>query len=100
MAITKATAADIQQLKELVNLSYRGEASKQGWTTEADLFEGDRINEANLKKMMNAPSAVVYKYEEDEKSWAVFTCGKMIVHSTWGCLLYHLSSNQKELANS
>ena len=38
-----ATQADVPVLVELVTSAYRGEASRAGWTTEADLLEGNRI---------------------------------------------------------
>jgi ribosomal protein S18 acetylase RimI-like enzyme len=62
MKISKAGTADIPQLVNLVNRSYRGETSRQGWTTEADLFTGNRIDEAALGSMMALPSAVIFKY--------------------------------------
>ena len=39
-----ATEADIHVLVALVTSAYRGDVSKQGWTTEADLLEGQRID--------------------------------------------------------
>ena len=39
-----ATEADIPVLVALVTSAYRGDVSKQGWTTEADLLEGQRID--------------------------------------------------------
>ena len=38
-----ATGDDIPALVELVTSAYRGEASRAGWTTEADLLDGNRI---------------------------------------------------------
>lgn len=38
-----ATAADVDALVALVTAAYRGEASRAGWTTEADLLDGNRI---------------------------------------------------------
>ena len=44
MNISKATIKDIPHLEKLINSAYRGEESKKGWTTEADLLEGKRIS--------------------------------------------------------
>jgi len=63
--ISQANKADIAQLTLLVNSAYRGETSRKGWTTEADLFEGKRMSETILQQMMDAPQAVVYKYEAE-----------------------------------
>ena len=38
-----ATATDVPAVVELVTSAYRGEASRAGWTTEADLLDGNRI---------------------------------------------------------
>ncbi|KGM56905.1 GCN5 family acetyltransferase [Lysobacter arseniciresistens ZS79] len=38
-----ATTADVPDLVTLVTSAYRGEASRAGWTTEADLLDGNRI---------------------------------------------------------
>lgn len=47
-----ATFSDAQKLSRLVNSAYRGESSKEGWTTEADLLDGLRINTSIIKSMM------------------------------------------------
>lgn len=38
-----ATADDVPAIVRLVTSAYRGEASRAGWTTEADLLDGNRI---------------------------------------------------------
>lgn len=43
-----ATHADIESLLALVQSAYRGEASRAGWTTEADLLDGQRTDHADL----------------------------------------------------
>jgi ribosomal protein S18 acetylase RimI-like enzyme len=60
--ITIATAADSVDIKNLLNNAYRGEASKQGWTTEAALIAGDtRTNDTNLRQVMDQPGSVFLK---------------------------------------
>ncbi len=60
--ITIATTADSVDIKNLLNYAYRGEASKQGWTTEADLIAGDtRTNDTNLRQIMDQPGSVFLK---------------------------------------
>src|SRR4051812_21116801 len=39
-----ATVADVPQLVALVESAYRGESSRMGWTTEADLLDGRRTD--------------------------------------------------------
>lgn len=45
-----ATLADVDALVVLVTSAYRGDASKQGWTTEADMLDGQRIDRDVLRK--------------------------------------------------
>lgn len=66
MSITKATAADIPQLKSLINGAYRGEESKKGWTTEEDILDGIRIDETMLVHYFNSKDIVILKYTDDE----------------------------------
>jgi len=58
--IQKACTSDIPRLAEMINRCYRGEASKKGWTTEADLIAGDlRTDEADLTKLMANDAAII-----------------------------------------
>ena len=57
--LATATSADIPRLAQLVNSAYRGDASRQGWTTEAHLLDGQRIDEAGVTEMMAVPNAVM-----------------------------------------
>jgi len=50
--VRAATIADVKALNILVNSAYRGEVSKKGWTTEADLLDGTRIDEIALKDLI------------------------------------------------
>jgi ribosomal protein S18 acetylase RimI-like enzyme len=62
-----AQPADVPVLVDIINQSYRGEASKVGWTTEADLIEGDiRTDEANLRELMANERAVFIKCTSPE----------------------------------
>lgn len=65
--IAKATIEDIPQLVALLNSAYRGEGSKQGWTTEADLIAGEqRTDIATVKEVMNQPGSIILKYTNEE----------------------------------
>lgn len=64
--ISIATDQDIAIIKNLLNSTYRGETSKQGWTTEAHLIAGEtRTDEANLHEMMSVPGSVFLIYTND-----------------------------------
>src|SRR5690606_21138101 len=47
-----ATDADVEELHALVQSAYRGDASREGWTTEADLIEGQRIDAEMLRDLL------------------------------------------------
>lgn len=66
--ITKATKEDVPQLVQLVNSAYRGESSKKGWTTEADLLGGTRTDEEAMTEMVTRPDAVVLKYIDNDET--------------------------------
>ncbi len=68
MNISKAALQDIPQLEILINSAYRGEESKKGWTTEADLLNGIRINADGLKKIINEPFSVILKCCSDDNN--------------------------------
>lgn len=65
MPLLTAEVKDIPELVALINSAYRGEVSKQGWTTEADLLKGEaRTDIATLTSLMEKPSAVILKWLE------------------------------------
>ena len=67
LTITIATKKDIESLEKLVNSAYRGEASKKGWTTEANLIEGQRIDRESLTAQMSDPDVVILKNTNNER---------------------------------
>jgi ribosomal protein S18 acetylase RimI-like enzyme len=50
-----ATPADIDAVVALVESAYRGDASKQGWTTEADLLDGRRTGPDDVTACIERP---------------------------------------------
>lgn len=69
MPISRANIKDVPELVELVNSAYRGEASKKGWTTEADLLKGAlRTDIPSLFALMKNPDAVILKYSDINNS--------------------------------
>ncbi len=63
-----ASPADAAVIAQLLNSAYRGESSKQGWTTEANIIAGNvRTDESNLQTVMQQPGSVVLKYEDDHQ---------------------------------
>lgn len=59
-----ATEDDIPALIDLVTSAYRGDASRRGWTTEADLLDGQRIDADMLRADLAQPQSVVLLAED------------------------------------
>jgi GNAT superfamily N-acetyltransferase len=54
-----ATPADTARLYTLVQSAYRGDESRLGWTTEADLLAGDRISPEGILAKVTHPEGAV-----------------------------------------
>lgn len=66
--ISLATPEDAAIITSLLNSAYRGDSSKQGWTTEAHLIAGDvRTNEMSLQEIINLDNSVVLKYLNEQQ---------------------------------
>jgi ribosomal protein S18 acetylase RimI-like enzyme len=59
--ISTVTASDINELVSLVNSAYRGDSSKKGWTTEAELLEGVRTDPNTLLAQINRSGHTILK---------------------------------------
>lgn len=64
MKITQANLDDVKELNKLVNSAYRGEESKKGWTTEAEILDGIRIDEKALMVLLAKPEATILKLSD------------------------------------
>jgi GNAT superfamily N-acetyltransferase len=60
-----ATLADAAALDALVNSAYRGDSSRAGWTTEADLLAGQRVDVDGLKEVIATPGHVILLSEDE-----------------------------------
>lgn len=65
-AFRSATPADIDAIVALVTSAYRGDASRAGWTTEADLLDGNRIDPEVLRADLARPRSRVLLVEADD----------------------------------
>lgn len=61
-SIRLATPNDLRFLDALVNSAYRGNSSRKGWTTEADLLDGIRTDIDSLQKLIADPAAVLLNH--------------------------------------
>ena len=60
-----AQLRDIPAIVQLVESAYRGEASRAGWTTEADFLEGQRIDAKSVQADIENLDSVIVLAESD-----------------------------------
>lgn len=60
-----ASVDDSARIAELVNSAYRGDSSRAGWTTEADLLGGQRTDEEAIADMVGRSDEAILLHEED-----------------------------------
>jgi GNAT superfamily N-acetyltransferase len=60
-----ATPADIPAILALVESAYRGDVSRKGWTTEADLLDGQRTDPAGVAELIAKPGSCLLLAERD-----------------------------------
>lgn len=57
MQLRKAGPADVDGVVALVQSAYRGEPSRAGWTTEADLLDGQRTDAQAVTAVIEGPGS-------------------------------------------
>ncbi|MFI1755295.1 GNAT family N-acetyltransferase [Streptomyces sp. NPDC020571] len=60
-----ATDADVDALVALIESAYRGDASRAGWTTEADILQGRRTDPQGVLEVVKAPDSRLLTVERD-----------------------------------
>jgi len=54
-----ALPTDAERIAVLVNSAYRGEHSKRGWTTEAELLDGRRTDAEEVRQLIAKPGSII-----------------------------------------
>lgn len=67
LAFRTAEIDDVPAVVTLVESAYRGESSRLGWTTEADLIDGQRTDPEAVSSMIEKPESVVILAVRDEE---------------------------------
>ena len=60
-----ARSNDVDEIVALVESAYRGDASRLGWTTEADFLDGQRTDPAGVAELIARSGSVVVLAESD-----------------------------------
>ena len=58
LTVRTATPADLPRMHPVIERAYRGDSARQGWTHEADLLSGERIDTATLSAMFAGPGHI------------------------------------------
>lgn len=68
MQFRDAVDTDAPVLAALVHSAYRGDSSRTGWTSEADLLDGDRISVDDVRALIAEPDVAVLVGLDDDGS--------------------------------
>ncbi|MFE7173719.1 GNAT family N-acetyltransferase [Streptomyces sp. NPDC057616] len=60
-----AVDADVDALVALIESAYRGDSSRTGWTTEADILEGQRTDAEGVLAVIKSPDSRLLTVERD-----------------------------------
>ncbi|MET9574387.1 GNAT family N-acetyltransferase [Streptomyces sp. DT199] len=60
-----ATDADADELVALIESAYRGDDSRAGWTTEADILEGQRTDPEGVLEVIKSPDSRLMAVERE-----------------------------------
>jgi len=74
LAFRDAVPADAPAIVGLVESAYRGDASRAGWTTEADLLDGQRVDAAGVEEIVAKPDSRVLL---GESGGALLVCAQI-----------------------
>ncbi len=66
MSYQLAQSNDLPKLSAFVNRAYRGDTARQGWTHEADLLDGTRVEASLLAEELARGVSLVMAYDSDE----------------------------------
>jgi ribosomal protein S18 acetylase RimI-like enzyme len=65
MNFRTANLNDVQAIIELVHSAYRGDSSREGWTTEADLLDGGRTFHEEIEQAIESNDSMILLMEKN-----------------------------------
>ncbi|MFC7894310.1 GNAT family N-acetyltransferase [Streptomyces sp. NPDC057381] len=60
-----ATDHDVDEIVALIESAYRGDSSRAGWTTEADILQGQRTDPEGVLEVIKSPDSRLLAVERD-----------------------------------
>ncbi|MFE7278160.1 GNAT family N-acetyltransferase [Streptomyces sp. NPDC057623] len=79
-----ATEADVDTLVALIESAYRGDSSRTGWTTEADILEGQRTDPDGVLEVIKSPDSRMLAVERDGAVVACCQLARRGAHAYFG----------------
>ncbi|MFF0156764.1 GNAT family N-acetyltransferase [Streptomyces sp. NPDC005263] len=65
LSFREATDADVDDLVALIESAYRGDSSRTGWTTEADILQGQRTDPQGVLDVIKAADSRLLTVERE-----------------------------------
>lgn len=65
LSFRAAMSGDVNAIVALVESAYRGDASKQGWTTEADMLDGQRVDTQGVAEIVSKSGSRILLAERE-----------------------------------
>ena len=80
----KAEISDAQDIAALINSAYRGESSRKGWTTEADILDGARTTTKEVASIIKRGDAFILigSFNDEIVSTICCECQELAFKST------------------
>lgn len=85
LSVERARPADVEAIVALVNSAYRGDSSRAGWTTEADLLGGQRVDADGIRELVVAEGRRLLVHRGADG--ALLACVLLEPKSAGGCYL-------------
>lgn len=73
ITIERATEKDLQQIHSLIEMCYRGQFSKNGWTSESDFIDGARTTAESLRDLMGVGNFLIHSDEDKNIIGCIYT---------------------------
>ena len=80
-----ATSADVEAVVALTESAYRGDASRAGWTTEAELLDGQRTDTQEVVELVARDDARILLAERDGRLLASCVVEKLAENGVCAC---------------
>ena len=78
LTFRRAVRTDVDAIVALTESAYRGNASRTGWTTEADLLDGQRTDAREVAELIEKPDARLLLAEHDGRLLACCVVEKLL----------------------